>query len=45
MTFFTQITMEAAEDTGFLDAMKKARIQGRAGGRGSRNPRGIEDRL
>src|SRR5260370_17348673 len=28
MTFFTQITMEAAEDTGFLDAMKKARIKG-----------------
>src|SRR3984893_18240393 len=28
MTFFTQITMEAAEDTGFLDAMRKARIRG-----------------
>jgi radical SAM superfamily enzyme YgiQ (UPF0313 family) len=28
MTFFTQITMEAAEDTGFLDAMKKAHIRG-----------------
>jgi radical SAM superfamily enzyme YgiQ (UPF0313 family) len=28
MTFFTQITMEAAEDTAFLDAMKKARIRG-----------------
>jgi len=28
MTFFTQITMEAAEDAGFLDAMKKARIKG-----------------
>src|SRR6202140_272283 len=28
MTFFTQITMEAGEDTGFLDAMKKARIKG-----------------
>jgi radical SAM superfamily enzyme YgiQ (UPF0313 family) len=28
MTFFTQITMEAAEDTGFLDAMKTARIRG-----------------
>jgi radical SAM superfamily enzyme YgiQ (UPF0313 family) len=28
MTFFTQITMEAAEDTRFLDAMKKARIKG-----------------
>jgi radical SAM superfamily enzyme YgiQ (UPF0313 family) len=28
MTFFTQITMEAAEDPRFLDAMKKARIRG-----------------
>ena len=28
MIFFTQITMEAAEDTGFLDAMKEARIKG-----------------
>lgn len=28
MIFFTQITMEAAEDTEFLDAMKKARIKG-----------------
>jgi radical SAM superfamily enzyme YgiQ (UPF0313 family) len=28
MVFFTQITMEAAEDTEFLDAMKKARIKG-----------------
>lgn len=28
MSFFTQITMEAAEDTEFLDAMKKARIRG-----------------
>jgi radical SAM superfamily enzyme YgiQ (UPF0313 family) len=28
MNFFTQITMEAAEDTTFLDAMKKARIRG-----------------
>ena len=28
ITFFTQITMEAAEDTSFLDAMKKARIRG-----------------
>jgi radical SAM superfamily enzyme YgiQ (UPF0313 family) len=28
MTFFTQIIMEAAEDTAFLDAMKKARIRG-----------------
>lgn len=28
MVFFTQITMEAAEDPEFLDAMKKARIKG-----------------
>lgn len=28
MVFFTQITMEAAEDTTFLDAMRKARIKG-----------------
>lgn len=28
MVFFTQITMEAAEDTEFLDAMKRARIKG-----------------
>ncbi|MGH9722246.1 MAG: B12-binding domain-containing radical SAM protein [Bryobacteraceae bacterium] len=28
MTFFTQITMEAAEDSKFLDAMRAARIRG-----------------
>src|SRR5215831_18697537 len=28
LSFFTQITMEAAEDTQFLDAMRKARIRG-----------------
>lgn len=28
LVFFTQITMEAAEDTEFLDAMRKARIKG-----------------
>ena len=28
MVFFTQITMEAAEDTEFLDAMQRARIRG-----------------
>ncbi len=28
MVFFTQITMEAAEDSEFLDAMRKARIKG-----------------
>src|ERR1039457_4422083 len=35
MVFYTQITMEAAEDTEFLAAMKKARTQGAAGGRGA----------
>jgi radical SAM superfamily enzyme YgiQ (UPF0313 family) len=28
MVFFTQITMEAAEDPAFLEAMRKARIMG-----------------
>jgi radical SAM superfamily enzyme YgiQ (UPF0313 family) len=28
LTFFTQVTMEAAEDGAFLDAMKKAHIKG-----------------
>jgi len=28
MVFYTQITMEAAEDTGFLEAMRRARIKG-----------------
>lgn len=28
LNFFTQITLEAAEDTSFLDAMRKARIRG-----------------
>src|SRR5206468_4181358 len=28
MVFFTQITMEAGEDTQFLDAMRRARIKG-----------------
>ncbi len=28
MVFFTQITMESAEDTQYLDAMRKARIRG-----------------
>ena len=36
MIFFTQITMEAAEDPKFLEAMRKARHQGRAGRRRSR---------
>ena len=29
MNFFTQITMEASEDPEFLDAMRRARIQGK----------------
>ena len=37
MVFFTQITMEAAEDPDFLAAMKKAQHQGRAGRRRSRH--------
>ena len=28
ITFFTQITMEAAEDPEYLDAMRKAHIRG-----------------
>jgi hypothetical protein len=32
MVFFTQITMEAGEDTEFLDAMKKAHINGALAG-------------
>ncbi|MGC4081491.1 MAG: hypothetical protein QM736_05080 [Vicinamibacterales bacterium] len=30
MVFFTQITMEAAEDPEFLDAMRRARIAARS---------------
>ena len=37
MVFFTQITMEAAEDPEFLDAMQRAQHQGRAGRRRSRS--------
>jgi radical SAM superfamily enzyme YgiQ (UPF0313 family) len=42
MTFFTQITMEAAEDTSFLDAMKKARIKGALVGVESVTPEGLK---
>ncbi len=42
MTFFTQITMEAAEDTGFLDAMKKARIKGALVGVEAVTPEGLK---
>ncbi len=33
MVFFTQITMEAGEDTEFLDAMQKPNIKGALLGR------------
>jgi radical SAM superfamily enzyme YgiQ (UPF0313 family) len=42
MTFFTQITMEAAEDTAFLDAMKKARIRGALVGVEAVTPEGLK---
>ncbi len=42
MTFFTQITMEAAEDTGFLDAMRKARIRGALVGVEAVTPEGLK---
>ena len=45
MVFFTQITMEAAEDLEFLDAMKAARIKGALVGVEVGNARGIERRL
>ena len=43
MAFFTQITMEAAEDTDFLDAMKRARIKGALVGVESVTPDGLKD--
>lgn len=42
MVLFTQITMEAAEDTDFLDAMKKARIKGALVGIESVTPEGLK---
>ena len=42
MTFFTQITMEAAEDTRFLDAIKKARIKGALVGVEAVTPEGLK---
>src|SRR5574341_23213 len=42
MTFFTQITMEAAEDTAFLDAMRKAHIRGALVGVESVTPEGLK---
>jgi radical SAM superfamily enzyme YgiQ (UPF0313 family) len=41
--FFTQITMEAAEDTEFLDAMRAANIKGALVGVESVTPQGLKD--
>lgn len=41
--FFTQITMEAAEDTDFLDAMQAAHIKGALVGVESVTPEGLKD--
>jgi tRNA A37 methylthiotransferase MiaB len=43
MVFFTQITMEAAEDTAFLDAMRKAHIKGALVGVEAVTPEGLKD--
>jgi hypothetical protein len=43
MVFFTQITMEAAEDIVFLDAMKAARIKGALVGVEAVTPAGLKD--
>jgi len=43
MNFFTQITMEAAEDPEYLDAMAKARIRGALVGVESVTPEGLKD--
>ncbi len=43
MIFFTQITMEAAEDTEFLDAMRTANIKGALVGVESVTPEGLKD--
>ena len=42
MIFFTQITMEAAEDTTFLDAMRNARIKGALVGVEAVTPEGLK---
>lgn len=42
MSFFTQITMEAAEDTEFLNAMRKARILGALVGVEAVTPEGLK---
>jgi len=43
MIFFTQITMEAAEDPEFLDAMRAANIKGALVGVESVTPEGLKD--
>ena len=43
MVFFTQITMEAAEDVEFLQAMKKARIKGALVGVEAVTPEGLKN--
>jgi len=43
LIFFTQITMEAAEDPQFLDAMRRAHIRGALVGVESVTPEGLKD--
>jgi radical SAM superfamily enzyme YgiQ (UPF0313 family) len=43
LVFFTQITMEAAEDVAFLDAMRKARIRGALVGVEAVTAEGLKD--
>ena len=43
MVFYTQITMEAAEDVEFLTAMRKAKIRGALVGVESVTPEGLKD--
>ena len=43
LVFYTQITMEAAEDPSFLDAMRKARIRGALVGVEAVTPEGLKD--
>jgi radical SAM superfamily enzyme YgiQ (UPF0313 family) len=43
MVFFTQITMEAAEDDSFLDAMRRAHIKGALVGVEAVTPEGLKD--
>src|SRR4029453_17620588 len=43
MVFFTQITMEAAEDESFLEAMRRANIKGALVGIEAVTPEGLKD--